>query len=111
LSWLGPLGSPHLQVAVADLPSGWHDAAVQVWPAARFGPFIGPDSGAGSATIAVPSGGFVDFSEIPRDQYDWWIAVIAVGPDGHTHVVHNEVRFGYPNETRTSILAWLLGAF
>jgi hypothetical protein len=95
---------------VTDLPAGWHDAYVQLWPAASFGPMIGPDSAARRPTVEVPSGGFVDFSELPRSQFDWWVAVTAVGPDGQTRIVHDEVRFGYPYETRTSILAWLLGA-
>jgi hypothetical protein len=108
LDWLGPLGSPHLQVVVGGLPAGWHDAAVQVWPAAPLGPVMAPDSAARRPAIEVPSGGFVDFTELPRDQFNWWVAVTAIGPDGQKAIVHDEVRFGYPYETRTSILAWLL---
>jgi hypothetical protein len=110
LLWQGPQGSPHLQVTAVDLPQGWHDAYVQVSPAARLGPWIGPDPAAKNPSIAVPSGGFVDFSELPRSQFDWWVAVTAVAPDGHTYVIHQEARFGFPTETRTSIVAWLLGA-
>jgi hypothetical protein len=80
-----------------------------VWPAARLGPVMAPDSPVKRPAVEVPSGVFVDFSVLPRDQFDWWVAVTAVAPDGHKAIVHNEIRFGYPYETRTSILAWILG--
>jgi DNA-binding PadR family transcriptional regulator len=108
LVWNGVVGSPSQQVTVMNLPDGWHDAEVQVWPAARIGPVIVPDSSATGPTVVVPSGGFVDFATLPRGQRDWWMAVTAVGPDGHSYVVHNEVHFGYPYDTRTNIIAWLI---
>jgi hypothetical protein len=82
-----------------------------VWPATRIGPVIVPDSAAPGPTLVVPAGGFVDFATLPRGQLDWWITVAAVGPNGHSYVVQNEVRFGYPYPTHTTILAWLLGLF
>lgn len=109
LVWAGQPGPPDQQVTVTNLPDGWHDAAVQVWPAARIGPIIVPDSAATGPVLVVPSGGFVDFATLPRGQLDWWMAVAAVGPDGRAYVVDDEVRFGYPYVTRTSIIAWLIG--
>ncbi len=111
LVWAGQPGSPHLQVTVANLPAGWHDAAVQLWPAARIGPIIVPDSAASGPILVVPSGGFVDFATLPSGRPDWWVAVTAVGPDGRAYVVDDEVRYGYPHTTRTSIIAWLTGLF
>lgn len=82
---------------------------VQVWPATRIGPVIVPDSSATGPIVVVPSGRFVDFATLPHGQLDWWMAVTAVGTDGHSYGVHDEVHVGYPYATRTSILAWLIG--
>jgi len=108
LQWDGPVGSDSQQVVV-DLPQGWHDATIELWPADRLGPVIVPGSVASRPSVTVDSGVFVYFDLLPPGRSDWWVTVTAVGPDGNRRVIYSGVHYGAPAGVHTSIVGWLIG--
>jgi DNA-binding PadR family transcriptional regulator len=89
-------------------PALWRDVQIELWPAARQGPFVVPDpTAAEPVLIAGPNRtGLPNVDDPPAD---YWVAVTAVGNDGQRRTIHAEVhqsdRAGYTGQ----LLGWLLG--
>jgi hypothetical protein len=89
-------------------PAVWHDVQVELWPAARQGPFIVPDPSA-SVPLLTSGPDRVLPSSVPNPPADFWVAVTAVGGDGQRRTIHAEVHQSDRATRVTGLLSWLLG--
>jgi Transcriptional regulator PadR-like family len=98
---------PTDQLVSVDLPAGWHDAQVQLWPAIRVGLAAERDPSAAQPTTAVAAGTSIELESLPGSNTDWWVSVSAVAPDGKTYDVFEGLHYGYRSEPQSSILTRL----
>jgi len=104
-------GSSLWRLGVTGLEgTAWHDAVIEFWPAARQGPLMTPDAQTRSATARVAPGEAVDLAMSPNPD-DWWVTVVATGPDGQRRTLHSEVHPGPESSGLDSLLGWILDRF
>jgi hypothetical protein len=88
----------------------WTDARVDLWPAARSGLQVIPDSSAQGPRFVTGPGRALTVESLPNPPAEWWVVLTAVDGTGTRRTLDVTVLASPPNLELESIFGWIVGS-